>query len=217
MPSILCFGDSNTYGYIPGTDGDRFSREKRWTGILQEKLGQNYHVIEEGLSGRTTAFDDPDWEGRNGIKFLPFILETHSPIDLMIIMLGVNDIKERFNLTAKSISEGLRKLLDICITFNPKIKDILVISPANIRMTKEHEYYETFKSATEKSKFLAKYYQEVCLGLNSENQVVGDTKVHFLDANDFITTSELDGVHLNEEMHNKLANILSKWISKNIF
>lgn len=91
MKQILCFGDSNTWGLIPKT-GERFPWGIRWTSILSEKLGQDkYHVVEEGLCGRTTVFDDPLRDGRCGVKVLPTLLESHDPIDLSIIMLGTND------------------------------------------------------------------------------------------------------------------------------
>lgn len=93
MREILCFGDSNTYGLIPGTE-NRFDRNTRWTGILDKHLyAKGYRIIEEGLCGRTTRFDDRTREGRNGTKMLPVLLETHKPIDRVILMLGTNDCK----------------------------------------------------------------------------------------------------------------------------
>ena len=99
---ILCFGDSNTWGY-DAYSGGRFARDVRWTGVLQNTLAKDYHIIEEGLCGRTTVFDDPLNEGLNGFRYLLPCLQSHLPIDMLIIMLGTNDCKERFAATAKNI------------------------------------------------------------------------------------------------------------------
>ena len=88
--SVLCFGDSNTWGYIPLTAG-RLPRAERWTGILQKSLGESYYVIEEGLNGRSTVFYEPFREGRNARTTILTILESHAPLDLLIIMFGAND------------------------------------------------------------------------------------------------------------------------------
>lgn len=110
MKTILCYGDSNTYGAIP-IDFDlldkhfiashyRLSKEKRWSSILQAELGSTYHVIEEGLNGRTTVWDDPtEGKHKNGLTYLIPCLETHAPIDLVILMLGTNDLKPKFIIT----------------------------------------------------------------------------------------------------------------------
>ena len=99
MKQILCFGDSNTYGYKPDKSG-RFSWGVRWTSILAEKFGRDVNVIEEGLCGRTTIFDDVFRAGRNGSESFPAILESHTPLDLIIIMLGTNDCKTVYGATA---------------------------------------------------------------------------------------------------------------------
>ena len=105
MKSILCYGDSNTWGckpiVLPGVV-ERFDRDVRWTGILRQQLGDDYLVIEEGLNARTTVHDDPiDGAHKNGKPYLLPCLETHLPLDLVIIMLGTNDLKSRFSLSVK--------------------------------------------------------------------------------------------------------------------
>ena len=97
MRRILCFGDSNTWGYDPAT-GERFDEQTRWTGVLQAALGGDYTVIEEGLNGRTTVWDDPIEGHKNGHEYLVPCLETHRPLDLVVLMLGTNDLKRRFSL-----------------------------------------------------------------------------------------------------------------------
>lgn len=93
MKEILCFGDSNTYGLIPGTK-ERYGRDTRWTGLLEQHLYEKgYRIIEEGLCGRTTVFEDELREGRKGAALLPTLLESHAPIDRVVLMLGTNDCK----------------------------------------------------------------------------------------------------------------------------
>ena len=95
MKTILCFGDSNTWGYNP-ENRQRFGPEERWSGILRNSLGEDYRAIEEGLNGRTTLWDDPIEGFKNGLDYLMPCLESHKPFDLITIMLGTNDLKCRF-------------------------------------------------------------------------------------------------------------------------
>jgi len=113
MKTILCYGDSNTWGYNPATGG-RFSRDKRWTRVLVQELVDGYYVIEEGLNGRTTALSDPiEGPHKNGKEYLVPCLESHQPLDLVTIMLGTNDLKKRFSLSAFDIANGAGVLVDI--------------------------------------------------------------------------------------------------------
>ena len=108
--NILCYGDSNTWGFVPiifdyeTNYMARYSFDKRWTGILQKELGNNYRIIEEGLNGRTTNIDYPDVKGRSGTSYLNPCLYSHAPLDLVIIQLGVNDLKTIFNRTIEDIA-----------------------------------------------------------------------------------------------------------------
>ena len=112
MKQILAFGDSNTWGLVPGSHPqERYPWGVRWTSILQEKR-KDVRVIEEGLCGRTTVFEDELRPGRNGINSLPVILESHSPIDQVIIMLGTNDRKSFYNVSANTIGKGIERCLD---------------------------------------------------------------------------------------------------------
>ena len=92
MKTVVCFGDSNTWGYVPGSDGERFPREVRWPTQLQTLLGEDWDVIAEGLSGRTATIDRPDSEGRNGLPYLLPCLDSHAPVDVVVIFLGTNDV-----------------------------------------------------------------------------------------------------------------------------
>ena len=109
MRTVLCYGDSNTWGYDPATR-ERFPPHVRWTGVLATRLGAEYRVVEEGLNGRTTRWDDPIELGRNGLITLRPCIDSHRPLDLIIIMLGTNDLKRRFGLSASDIAQSTAAL-----------------------------------------------------------------------------------------------------------
>ena len=128
MKEILCFGDSNTYGLIPGTTS-RFDRDTRWTGILESELfSKGYKIVEEGLCGRTTIFEDELRDNRRGVDMLPALLESHNPIDYVILMLGTNDCKTYYNASAGLIGKGIEKLIAQIKSYNSEL-GILLMSP----------------------------------------------------------------------------------------
>ncbi|MFR3321682.1 MAG: GDSL-type esterase/lipase family protein [Lachnospiraceae bacterium] len=128
MTDVLCFGDSNTWGYNP-KDGSRFSWEIRWTGRLQKELqGDGIRVLEEGLCGRTTIFEDPLRQGRRGTELFPVLLETHGQPEFITLMLGTNDCKTVFSASADVIGKGVARLLEQARQCAPKSR-VLVISP----------------------------------------------------------------------------------------
>ena len=131
MQHILCFGDSNTYGYKPDGTG-RFLEGVRWTSLLQQKLGADFTVYEEGLCGRTTIFQDALREGRRGLDLIGTAVETHSPLDLVIIMLGTNDCKTCYGASAEVIAKGLEKVIDKAREKAATPFDLLVISPIHL-------------------------------------------------------------------------------------
>ena len=137
---IVCLGDSNTHGYCAdpldcADGGDRFNENERWTRLLEAQLGDDWLVLEEGLSGRTTVFPDPLHEGMPALDVAYPILMSHEPIDLLIIMLGTNDTKERLNMNAACIALGMNRLIDKCKTvpcWGGHAPNILVICPPHI-------------------------------------------------------------------------------------
>ena len=132
--NILCFGDSNTWGYKPDKSG-RYDENIRWTGLLQKKLGSGYHIIEEGLCGRTTVFQDELREGRRGLDLIGVTVEMHNPIDLMIIMLGTNDTKERFNASPACIGIGMERLAlkaETVAAWRAGKPNMLIVAPPHI-------------------------------------------------------------------------------------
>lgn len=131
MKSILCFGDSNTYGLVPGTN-NRYEWGTRWSSILDERVrDKGYRVVEEGLCGRTTIFEDPLRDGRRGTELLPTILESHKPVDMVVLMLGTNDCKTVYDASAEVIGKGIEKLISQIKAVDSDIK-ILLMSPINL-------------------------------------------------------------------------------------
>ena len=133
MKTVLCYGDSNTYGYDPRT-GFRYPSSVRWTCRLAALLGDDYHVVEEGCNGRTTVFDDPIEGWKNGLGYLKPCLNSHKPVDIVVMMLGSNDLKETFHASPEQIAEGAGVLVETIQTFTrekqgfePKI--VLVCPP----------------------------------------------------------------------------------------
>jgi len=207
MKRILCFGDSNTWGYDPESNS-RFGHGVRWPSVLMEKLGAEFHVIEEGLSGRTTVWDDSVEEFRSGKQYLVPCIESHTPLDLIIIMLGTNDLKKRFSLSAYDIAEGMGFLVNIikksCCGRGGKCPEILIISPPSIR--EKTAYRQMFEGAFEKSKQLPGEYQRVAEYYNC----------NMVDAGDVIVSGEVDGVHLDSGNHLRLGDYLCRWIDENL-
>lgn len=198
MKRILCFGDSNTYGYIPNGSG-RYGEEVRWTGLLQKQLASEAIVIEEGLCGRTTVFQDALRHGRRGVDILPVVLESHAPLDLVIVMLGTNDCKAVYGASAEVIGKGVEQLIGQIKALAPQAK-ILVISP--IRLGDDvwkSEYDPEFnKESVEVSKKLPTVYAKVA----QKNGCM------FLAASDFANPSPADQEHLDAEGHRALAKAI---------
>ena len=122
MTTILCYGDSNTYGYNP-VNGLRYPKDVRWTGVLQKLLGEQYAVIEEGCNGRTTVFEDIAEPWKAGLGYLKPCLNTHKPIDFVIMMLGSNDLKRMFHASAKEIADGAEQLVSCLLYTSPSPRD----------------------------------------------------------------------------------------------
>ena len=195
MKQILCFGDSNTWG-LDGETGKRFPWEERWTGILQEKLAdRDIRIVEEGLCGRTTIFEDPLRLGRRGTELLPTLLETHTP-DAVVLMLGTNDCKTFYNASAEVIGLGVERLVEQIRKADKNIR-ILLISPIQLGEGVWEQGYdpEFNEKSVEVSKGLKAVYQKVAEKYGCD----------FLAASDVAEPSKEDREHLNEEGHKKLA------------
>jgi len=204
MKTVLCFGDSNTWGYSP-LDGSRHPHDVRWTGVLQRLLGSDYLVIEEGLNGRTNVTNEEERPIRSGLDVLPVLLESHRPLDLVVIMLGTNDLKHDFNLSAEEIADGARQVcrsvIDCEYLVDPP--QILLISPTHVELMTEEEQ-DIFIGAIEKSRELARHYQVVA----------EDLGIHFLDASRIVVKTNLDGVHWDAGQHHDFGKALSGMIGQ---
>lgn len=201
---ILCFGDSNTYGYIPEGNG-RYGQDIRWTGILQEKLASEAVIIEEGLCGRTTVFQDELRPGRRGIELLPVLLESHAPLDLVIIMLGTNDCKTVYGANAEVIGKGMEKLAKQVKAQLPQTP-ILLISPIWLgEEVWKQEYDPEFSAeSVQVSKKLKSVYQKIA----EKNGCL------FLAASDVTKASNVDQEHLDEAGHKELADAIYRLLEK---
>ena len=206
MKNILCFGDSNTWGYEPLV-ARRYPADVRWTGVLQNSLGSDYRVIEEGLNGRTTFINEDERPLRSGSDVLPIILESHRPLDLAIIMLGTNDLKLEFNLTVAEISQGAKTLCEFVMNseyLEDHPPEILLISPTHIGHNILPEDKEFFDQARGKSLQFAEHFEKAAAELG----------VHFLDAARVVKVSEVDGVHWDANQHKAFGEFLSGLIQK---
>lgn len=200
MKNILCFGDSNTWGYIPFS-GSRFNLSERWPGIMREKLGKNYWIIEDGLCGRTTVWDDPLNEGRNGRNYLLPCLEVHKPLDLVILMLGTNDLKSKFGLPMCDIVEGISLLTKLILSSETgrqgKAPKVLLIAPPKITSLKE--FPDLFLGAEEKSILFSQCYKEVAQQLQCA----------FFDSGSVINSMLSDGIHFGSNEHRIFGEALA--------
>lgn len=214
MKRILCYGDSNTYGddgrRVP-IDGShsRYDEQQRWPCRLQALLGDAWHIYEGGLNGRTTVFEDPLEAGRCGIATLDVTFKMCAPVDLVVVMLGTNDLKDMFCASAEVIVQGLERLILqlkalIANSLNPGAQ-ILILSPANVMRAGNGSFYYDFSPrSVEKGLELPSLYaalakKQGCL---------------FADAGQWAQVDASDGVHLNPEGHDALARHLADLVVK---
>lgn len=204
MKYVLCYGDSNTWGAAPKTF-KRYSFDERWTGVMQNDLGKDFHVYENALNGRTTVFEDPIEEGRCGKEGFYNTLEENSPLDLIIIMLGTNDLKLRFKKEPWDIGWGIDLLIKYvkksCYDLDEQSTKILIASPIILGNTWEKTILGTVfdKTSTKKSEDLAKIYEFIAEKNNC----------YFFDASKYAQVSD-DCVHLSVESHASLGLGFSK-------
>jgi lysophospholipase L1-like esterase len=202
MKTILCYGDSNTWGYDAATGG-RFPPETRWPKVLQRELGERYEVIAEGLNGRTTVWPDPvEGEYKSGKSYLIACLESHHPVDLVVIMLGTNDLKHRFGQSAWDIARGAATLAEMVLSsaFGPDGlgPEVLLIAPPPT-VVGDGPFAPMFAGADEKSRDLGRCYAV----LTAEHGCA------FLDAGQIIVSTKLDGIHLDASEQVKLGNAVA--------
>jgi lysophospholipase L1-like esterase len=198
--TIVCYGDSNTHGANPDPGvGTRLARDVRWPGVMRTALGEGYEVIEEALGGRCTVFDTPISPGRNGLAYLGPCLESHEPVDLVIIMLGTNDTKRVYGVTAAEIAVGAGLLVRVARGSlsgpggTPPC--VILVSPVPLGETTLHSEMWGFGASRSESQRLAAFYRIVA----------ADHDVGYFDAGSVAEVSPLDGVHLDEAAHAALG------------
>jgi len=207
--SILCYGDSLTWGWIPVSEGAptlRYPYKERWTGAMAAELGESYHIVEEGLSARTTSLDDPNDPRLNGSAYLPAALASHLPLDLVIVMLGTNDTKSYFHRTPYEIANGMAKLVGQIYASGGGVgaaypaPKILVVAPPPLAPM-PHPFFEgMFEGGREKTAALAAQYKAMADFM----------KVDFFNAGSVISTDGCDGIHFTAENNITLGKALAQ-------
>ncbi|HEY8645168.1 MAG TPA: GDSL-type esterase/lipase family protein [Gaiellaceae bacterium] len=182
MRTLVCFGDSNTWGYIPGSDGERFPRAVRWPRRLATALGDEWDVIAEGLNGRTATMDSPVADGRNGLPYLVPCLHSHMPVDVVVIYLGTNDAGDRYSLPEEDVAGAVGRLVRVVRASEAgpgrSAPAVLVVCPPAFE---SHE--------------LGAYFAAMC----------GELGCELLDLDGIAAYSDLDGIHLDAEGHAAVA------------
>ncbi|MBX9623215.1 MAG: SGNH/GDSL hydrolase family protein [Gemmataceae bacterium] len=200
MITVLCYGDSNTWGYEPGT-ARRLPREVRWPGVARAALGPRFELVEEGLNARTTVLDDPTRPGRSGLTYLRPCLESHAPLDLVVLMLGTNDLKHRFGLGAYDIAANAAMLI-ATVQQTPcgvggVAPPVLLVSPPAIGELSN--LADLFAGAGPKSRELARHYRAFA----------EQAGCRFLDAATVAEADPADGVHLGPAGHAALGRAIA--------
>jgi len=213
MKTILCYGDSNTWGFLPNEEEPdpattRYPWHIRWPGVLQSLMGEEYRVVENAINGRTTFFEAPVSGFRHGAAAIDYVMLANMPVDLITIMLGSNDVKEHFHASPYLIGKGLEAIIDKIRLggYGPygQSPEILIIAPASLPDSIVHTWLkrEFDETSVEKSAKLAGIYEEIA-------QI---KDCHFLNASDFVEVSDKDALHLDETAHAKLAAAVSQKI-----
>lgn len=209
MATILAYGDSLTWGSCPET-GDRHPASHRWPEVLSALLGDDVDVIVDGMRGRTTGYDEylADCD-RNGVRLLPSVLYTHAQIDLVILLLGANDMKPHICGTALGAKQGMRRLVQIVTQHTQGLDGdhrakALIVSPPPLVETNDVEFSAMFAGGVAESKLLARYYA----------QLAEELGVAFFDAGTVATASSLDGVHLDAENTKNIGEALLPMVKK---
>ena len=211
MKNILCFGDSNTWGFIPESLTESYPRrhphDVRWTGVLARELGEGFRIIEEGQNGRTTVHDDPFALVRNAKAVLPALLESHKPLDLVVLMLGTNDLKNVFGVSPSEIAAGAKILVQTVLGSDAglaaKPPRLLLMCPPTIgQLSHLPDLEAKLTDAQARSQQLPKHYEAVAATLGCA----------YLNTQEIITPSSVDGIHLDAAAHQKLGKAVAEKI-----
>ena len=200
MKKVLCFGDSNTYGFVPGKC-TRYDKNTRWTGVLQALCGSDFSIIEGGCNNRTAFVDNPAGVEQTGYKILPEYF-TKDYFDIVVLAIGINDLQLFFRPTLEEFEQGMEKLIKITKDLSPNAKIILVCpSKLDLAGIKSGVFSFQFDEiSVEKSGKLSPIYKSLA----------EKYKCHFIDLNNIVDVSPLDGLHFSAESHKKIAENLYK-------
>lgn len=198
MKKVLCFGDSNTYGFIPSSGG-RYGKDVRWTGVLQKLLGAGFNVIEQGCNNRTCFAQNPDGKLFTGIKILPELLTPD--LDFVILSIGVNDLQFQYGRNLSDFSTGIGALIELVKSKSHSAK-IILASPPIIRKNILKSFFAAMfdSESIEKSLKLPEIYEKCA----KEKGCI------FLDLNKIVKTSDIDGLHYEAEEHRKIAEAFAQ-------
>ncbi|MCX6855904.1 MAG: SGNH/GDSL hydrolase family protein [Verrucomicrobia bacterium] len=208
MKTILCFGDSNTWGFDPASITSahpcRHPLDVRWTGRLATELGADFRVIEEGQNGRTTVHDDPLNVCRNGRDYLPACLESHKPIDIAVLMLGTNDLKSFYNLPPGEIANGAAILAKMILASDAgprnQAPQLLLVCPPQIGdLSHLPDLEAKIPNGILRSQQFPRYYQAIAAALGCA----------YLNSQEIVQTSPVDGIHLDASEHTKLGSAIA--------
>ena len=201
MKKILCYGDSNTFGFNP-LNGSRYEQNERWSGILKQNLSANFEVIEEGMNNRTGFVNNPDGIIFSSQKHFPSIINKYDKIDILILAIGTNDMQFLYDFEIESAEEGLKTLINIAKT---KTKQIILIPPVKLdnRILNGYFRIQFDEKSIEKSLRIGEIY----------NKTAEDTGCKIFDINEFAKPSDIDGLHYTPETHKLIAQNLEKFIS----
>lgn len=211
MTTVLCYGDSNTWGFDPDSILAPFPRRHplnvRWTGLLAQSLGPNFRILEEGQNGRTTVHDDPLNIARNGRDYLPACLESHKPIDIVVLMLGTNDLKSLYNLPAGEIANGAgilaRMILSSTAGPDNSAPKLLLIGPPEVGdLSHLPDLDAKIPLGQSRSRQFPRYYEALASALGCD----------YLNSQAIVNTSTVDGIHLGASEHAKLAHAIAEKI-----
>jgi lysophospholipase L1-like esterase len=208
---VLCFGDSNTWGVLPTRNGMfqpliRLEEDKRWTGIAQNELGEGYKLLVDGNCGRTTVWEDPIEGDKCGKEYLRPCLWSQMPLDLVVIMLGTNDLKPRFALSAWDCAAGIEVLIKIVrqsgCGYDGTCPPILIISPIHIKTDRHGTWLDEMFGSPERaamSREFARYYKPIADGYDC----------YFLDAALYANPCDEDGIHIDSPGHFALGRAVA--------
>ena len=206
MTAILCYGDSNTWGYQAST-AERLGRWERWPGVLQRELGDDVHVIEEGQNGRTTVFDVPFEADRNGLTHLPVSLQTHHPLDLVVIDLGTNDLFLP-GVNAYHAARGAIKLAEVVLASDAGRANgaplVLVVIPPPFAPLGQWDQ-ATSPGAEAESQRLSRAFVDAAAALKEEDGIT----IPLLDLRDHVTSSPIDGIHFEADGHRSIGTAVA--------